>query len=265
MKYISRPRLAAFAWIVVALAGMTLQADATDWQGHKLTIPTNFVFGYGSLINTVSRNSTASAPIPAIPVRVSAGFGYVRSWNDRASSGFTALGLRRLRPNEIGHTINGVLYAVGDSDMAKFDAREKGYVRVEVALSEIEAVGWQRVPEKGNVWTYIPLAESGSGMPSQSVAEPNVMFPLLQSYIDVVVEGALEFGPDYARELIETTEGWSRYWLNDRELARRPWVHDPKSAMVDNLLTSTPASAAQITSRTFPEMYADRFRSEATK
>ena len=44
---------------------------------------------------------------------------------------------------------------------------------------------------------------------------------MLESYIDVVVEGGLEFGEDFARELIETTSDWSDYWLNDRELARR--------------------------------------------
>jgi hypothetical protein len=50
---------------------------------------------------------------------------------------------------------------------------------------------------------------------------------VLESYIDVVVEGALDYGQEFARELLETTSDWSNCWLNDRELARRPWVHDP--------------------------------------
>ena len=94
--------------------------------------PTQFIFGYGSLINTASRNSTASAPIPAIPVRVSAAFGYIRTWNDRSPSGFTALGLRKPRTGESASTINGVLYPVDGDDMSKFDAREEGYARVEI-------------------------------------------------------------------------------------------------------------------------------------
>ena len=41
--------------------------------------PTQFIFGYGSLINSASRNSTAGKTVPAIPVRVSAAFGYIRA------------------------------------------------------------------------------------------------------------------------------------------------------------------------------------------
>ena len=158
---------------VVLGAGITPRATATEWQGRKLpNIPANFIFGYGSLINTASRNSSVTVPIPAIPVRVSAAFGYVRTWNDRSVSGFTALGLRRLRPGETGHTINGVLYPADGADMSSFDAREKGYVRVEVPIGQIEAVGWQRLPEAGHVWTYIPalsVAHGGTGVPGQGL------------------------------------------------------------------------------------------------
>jgi hypothetical protein len=245
-------------------AGVPLPAVATEWQGRKLpNIPANFIFGYGSLINSASRNSSVTVPIPAIPVRVSAAFGYVRTWNDRSVSGFTALGLRKLNPGQTGHTINGVLYPAEGSDMSSFDAREKGYVRVEVPLSQIEAVGWQRLPESGHVWTYIPVLSAepgGKSVPGQGLPEPDAMFPLLQSYIDVVVEGGLEYGPDFAREILDTTDGWSSFWLNDRELARRPWVHDSRSDAVDALLTATPSSAAGFSARAFPEMYGAKIR-----
>jgi hypothetical protein len=72
----------------------------------------------------------------------------------------------------------------------------------------------------------------------------------------VVVEGGLEYGPDFARELIETTSDWSDYWLNDRELARRPWVHDPSSAEVDKMLMSSPDVGAKLKFRLFPEPFA---------
>jgi hypothetical protein len=58
-----------------------LPAGAKDWQGVMLPDqPTQFIFGYGSLINSASRNSTAGKTVPAIPVRVSAAFGYIRAW-----------------------------------------------------------------------------------------------------------------------------------------------------------------------------------------
>jgi cation transport regulator ChaC len=111
-----------------------LPAGAKDWQGVMLPDqPTQFIFGYGSLINSASRNSTAGKTVPAIPVRVSAAFGYVRAWDDRSTSGFTALGLRKPGANEKAGTINGVLYPVEGGDMAKYDVREQGYRRVEVS------------------------------------------------------------------------------------------------------------------------------------
>ena len=102
-------------WLIAlgALLFLFAPAGAKDWWGVQLPgQPTQFIFGYGSLINSASRNSTSSAPIAAIPVRVSAGFGYIRTWNDRSASGFTALGLRKPGPGENPSTINGVLYAV---------------------------------------------------------------------------------------------------------------------------------------------------------
>ena len=79
-----------------------------------------------------------------------------------------------------------------------------------------------------------------------------------------MVEGGLEYGDDFAREIVDTTIGWSRFWLNDREFARRPQrVLDPKAAKVDDLLTSTPASAAFLPSRAFPEIYGERLRAGA--
>ena len=230
-------------------------AGARDWQGVMLPDqPTQFIFGYGSLVNSASRNATAGRMTPAIPVRVSAAFGYIRVWNDRSRSGFTALGLRKAGPGEKASTINGVLYAADVDDITKFDAREQGYARVEVPRQDIEAVSWQRLPESGRFWVYVPVRPNGE--PGVGLPTANAEYPMLESYIDVVVEGGLEYGEDFARELIETTFDWSDYWLNDRELARRPWVHDPASSEVDALLMSSPEAAAKLKSRLFSEPYA---------
>lgn len=243
-------RASLAAVLLFVLAGEA-RAQTQDFWGHRLADgPTQFIFGYGSLINTASRNSTAAKPISAIPARLSASFGYIRTWNDRSASGFTALGLRRPEPGESAMTINGVLYPVEGNDMSAFDAREKGYARVEVPRDKIEAVSWQRWPEEGKIWVYVPIATGkppGVGLP-----QPNGEFPLLESYIDVVVEGGLEYGAQYADEIIETTKDWSTYWLNDREFARRPWVTDKQYETVDKLLSSVPHFA----DRMFPEQYA---------
>jgi hypothetical protein len=253
-----RRRAVAAALAAPLLSVLPRGAGATDWWGRRLpSPPAHFIFGYGSLINAASRATTSAAPIAALPARVSAGFGYLRAWNDRSPSGFTALGLRRPRAGEAPGTINGVLYPVDGDDMTRFDAREAGYARVEVRRGDVEAVSWQRLPEEGRIWAYVPVRPGGA--PGEGLPEPDPAFPLLQSYIDVVIEGALDYGPDYARELIETTADWSRYWLNDRELGRRPWVHDGKAATVDRLLADTAPAAARLPDRLFPGEFAVRW------
>ena len=86
-------------------------------------------------------------------------------------------------------------------------------------------MSWQQLPATGKIWVYIPVKadnEPGAGLPVASAE-----FSLLESYIDVVVEGALDYGETFAREPLATTSDWSNFWLNDRELARRPWVLQP--------------------------------------
>ena len=60
--------------------------------------------------------------------------------------------------------------------------------------------------------------------------------PSFRRYIDVCVGGCLEHGEDFAREFIETTFKWAPYWLNERELARRPWVKNQQYVQIDKLL-----------------------------
>lgn len=239
------------ALLFICCLGILPMAFAQDYWGQKvIKQPSDFIFGYGSLINSASRNSSVTTPIQAVPVRVSAQFGFTRVWNDRAPSGFTALGLRKADAAMPATTINGVLFPVAGGDIAAYDKREEGYARIEIPRANIEALSWQGIPKEGRIWVYVPVrsgSEPGVGLPI-----PNGRYPLLQSYIDVVVEGGLEYGEEYAKELIATTKGWSNHWLNDRLLARRPWVNDSKYSTVDTLLSAVPA----IKSRLLPEDYA---------
>jgi hypothetical protein len=125
-------------------ASATQAKSATDYWGRKLpNTPRDFIFGYGSLIDTPSRNTMCAKPIPAIPARLSAAFGYVRAWTDRSASGFTALGLRRPRDGERAGTVNGT----------RFDHRELGYARASVPADMLEAVSWQSLPQQGSIWS----------------------------------------------------------------------------------------------------------------
>ena len=71
----------------------------------------------------------AGASPCAIPVRLD-GFGYVRSWCFRSSTGFTALGLRLAEAGE-ADKVNGVVFEAGQ-DLVSLDRREFGYTRVKI-------------------------------------------------------------------------------------------------------------------------------------
>jgi hypothetical protein len=236
-----------------------LQPPPAYWGRRLANMPNDFIFGYGSLINAHLRDQTSAAPIAGMPPRLSAEFGYLRAWGFRCASGFTALGLRRPRRNEAAMTVNGVMYPVERGDLAAFDLREAGYRRVPVPVEQIEAVSWQPLPACGTIWTYVP-DEGGAA----HLAGATDDFPLLQSYIDATVEGALDYGVDYARVLIETTADWSPYWLNDRAMARRPWIYDRQYAETDALLSTIEPAASYFHERMFPGPFSIRWQYRAS-
>jgi cation transport regulator ChaC len=243
--------------IILALAMLAVAAlpvGAADFWGTRLAgTPSDFLFGYGSLMNSQSREDTAGMATVAVPARISAGFGYVREWNVRATGPkFTALGIRPRRPDEGGGSINGVVFPVDAAMLEKFDRRESGYDRVEVPAGQIESAGWLSLPRQGRVWVYVPK-------PDRHPQLPDAGFPIVQSYVDLCVKGALEHGEDFAAEFLETTQGWSRFWLNDRLVPRRPWVHEKDAGRIDRLLAKFPADPSRnaFPTRLLPEEYSN--------
>ncbi|WP_232631273.1 gamma-glutamylcyclotransferase family protein [Methylobacterium sp. Leaf118] len=231
-------------------------APPTGYWGRRLPdLPTDFIFGYGSLINGHLRDQTSMKPIAGSPVRLSAAFGHLRAWIFRCPTGFTALGLRPPRRGEAPMTVNGVIYPVAHNDLAAFDLREAGYRRIPVPPGQIEAVSWQPLPVSGTIWVYVPIDDAEFSQVGPASGD----FPILQSYIDAVVEGALDYGDDYARELIETTADWNRFWLNDRAMARRPWIYDRHYAETDQLLSTIAPASAHFQDRLFPGPFAARW------
>ncbi len=74
---------------------------------------------------------------------------------------------------------------------------------------------------------------------------------------------SLEYGPEFAQEAIETTRDWSRFWLNNRALARRPWVCDQRCAETDQLLSDTAPASTHFGDRLFAEPFAARYLATA--
>lgn len=192
------------------------------------------------------------------------------SWNRLAShphpcehtqAQICALGLRRVRLGEQGSTINGVLFPAS-GDITQFDKRENGYMRVEVDRTLVELLSWHTLPSGARIFVYVPYAPSvvakygvdpttgltrcsgssppegllPSEQPGLGLQPPSLHYPILQTYVDVCITGCLEFGVDFAREFIATTFLWSPFWLNERTLARRPWLHQKQYVQIDKLL-----------------------------
>lgn len=237
-------------------------AAARDfWGTPTADLPADFLFGYGTLISEPSRASTSGRRVAAVAARISPRLGYVRAFvaraGGRSGAGFTALGLRRAREGEVVSSINGVIFPVLDAaEMAAFDRREGGYRRVEVDPALIEPVGWQNLPRAARIWIYVPRGRSGEL--GADLMLPDADFPLVQSYIDVVMQGALGEGMAFARELVETTFDWSPFWLDDRPMPRRPWSSTEQAGAIDRLLASVEPAAGQFANRLYPELYAAR-------
>jgi len=201
-----------------------------NYNGLIYNSDNEFIFGYGSTINYKSRNETTKFISLSIPVRISNKFGYKRCWNFQSPNAkLTALGI--VKDDKNPSTINGVLFSVKKKDLNLFDKREEGYSRIQIPIHFLEPTSWCCLPNYNCIiWTYVP----------NNYNIPNKYYPILQSYIDVCINGALNYGKKFVIEFLNTTYSWNKYWLNDRKLARRPWIHEKNYKLIDKLLSKYP-------------------------
>lgn len=172
------------------------------------------VFGFGSLINSKSRARTLGE-VPAWPVRIA---GLRRAFNapsDRMRH--TALGVAL----DDQSACNGVLALLPAERIAALDAREAQYDRTPLSWDQVTPLA-EGVPS-GSLVTYVP----------RSPVAPRESHPVLRSYLDVTLSGCLEFGEDFARELLRTTDHVLPHLEDDRHAPRYPLheAHAPRSAL----------------------------------
>ena len=194
-----------------------------------------FVFGYGSLLERASRTRTNPDAIGAWPARVT---GYERGWfhqfANQVGSTCTYLGALAAK----GKTINGVIYRVGDFEQTK--ARETGYKPTSLEAREITMLdggGPLDTGKDAKVYIFVSNEDSIS-----KTKEPTPKIPMVQSYVDICINGCLELEALYrtangfTQEFIRTTSGWNANWVNDRIYPRRPFIYVPNSSAIDNAL-----------------------------
>ena len=188
-----------------------------------------YLIGYGSLIQTQSKQKTDSSSGPNRPVRV---YGYHRGWFAKGTEVGYSTTYLAVSP-QAGDHFNGTLFQLNQADsINNYDAREKYYCRVAVDPNSIHPLT-QEKPPKAQFWIYV--------IKPNLIAPPSEKFPLVQSYVDIFLSGCLEIEnkfklKGFAAECVKTTSNWSVYWINDRLYPRRPFVCEPKAGQIDELL-----------------------------
>lgn len=158
----------------------------------------NYIFGYGSLICKDSRSRTGVSG-DAFPVEVK---GIERRWSLHTPDWpATALGAHK-HPTA---RCNGIYFPVDDENLTRFDEREQGYSRIAIDWQDVVATSSKEKPSSGTLWVYV----------GHSSKQPNKHKPIMQSYLDVILNGCLDYGEPFAKRFTQTTLLW-QHLVNDR-------------------------------------------------
>ena len=167
-----------------------------------------YIFGIGSLIEQASRMRTTPAAMYVLPARVS---GFARGWWARTGAvGFTTTFVGAIP--EKSSSVNGVVYAVSDEELARTNKREAGYTPTDITSDvQILVPGASRASAK--VWLYVNKFKNEQELKNSL---PTAEFPIVQSYVDICLTGCRQIEQgfpdvgDFAAEFIKTTQGWSK-------------------------------------------------------
>ncbi len=195
---------------------------------------TDYIFGYGSLINRESRMRTTPDAFDAAPVIAK---GLARGWWVRGQR--PGLGPCFLAVEVQADAVcNGVIYPVSTDGLAATDRREASYHRVQVPPGNLTMLdGSAATAVDGVVWAYVADRDARQN--------PDPNYPIVQSYVDICLTGCIEVQETYplaaeagyAKMFIEETADWSIYWENDRLHPRRPHQYVPRAFEIDRLLS----------------------------
>lgn len=218
--------------LVVALALAFQWAGAAEaGECHPQIDPSKpqYIVGYGSLMETSSKRMTEPDAGINLPVLVT---GFQRAWNTHGTSRTTFLGVQPSRSAEMAAALYRSILKDGEFGA---DARERSYCRVTVDPASIEMLDASSVPAPSQIWIYVNKPAS--------LAPPDEMNPITQSYVDIFITGCIELQAlvtepnfDFVERCVRTTKGWSRHWVNDRLYPRRPYAHQPKAWEIDRHL-----------------------------
>lgn len=219
-----------FIFIVIALFNQAVFAEENDACHPPVNSHSpQYIIGYGSLIETTSKNATDRHSGENKPVWVEH---YQRGWFSKGlSEGFSTTYLGVIKSKH-AH-FNGTIFNLCSSNSFKhYDAREKYYCRVLVAPRDIHPLTGKKLP-RGQFWIY--------ELKPELLAPPSTRYPIVESYVDIFLAGCLEIEEkfhlrNFAAACINTTSDWSPHWVNDRIYPRRPSMYQPRAFAIDALL-----------------------------
>lgn len=200
-----------------------------------------YVFGYGSLIYSLSRNRTTPDKNRIFPLKI---YGLARGWwavIPVPGPGTTFLGCVeaiRYGLKEDESFVNGVAYQVTPEELKLIDKREIGYTRIQVDLNNVQDYS-NRFQPGDRVYVYT-VERQEKNFPKNHY--PTAELPIVQSYLDLCINGCLEIERDFENaagfcsDFISSTKHWSKFWVNDRIFPRRPFIHEPNAFLIDSIL-----------------------------
>jgi gamma-glutamylcyclotransferase (GGCT)/AIG2-like uncharacterized protein YtfP len=189
-----------------------------------------FIFGYGSLVESQSRAMISPSALDASPVNVG---GLQRGWFGRVV-GVSLSPTYLAAVSDANSRCNGVIFNVSAQQLEAFDKYEAGYQRERIDQRNINMLDGSRSAPEGDIWFYTN-GEKRSASPE---------FPIVQSYVDICLNGCFEIEAAYplareagfAEEFLKTSTDWSKYWVNDRIYPRRASVYQPNASKIDELI-----------------------------
>lgn len=171
--------------------------------------------------------------------------GYRRGWFARGSLPQSDLPQNDLfiRPTYLGilkdarYNTTGLLYPVTKEDLEYNDEREReaGYLYETVTINDITLYSDVDIPPNAKIRVYVSTPDM--------FLSPTKRFPIVQSYVDVFLGGAIEIeenNPEIQHFSLNTckqTYGWTGGWVNDRPYPKhRAAFSSMRAKKIDDLL-----------------------------
>ncbi len=195
----------------------------------------HYIFSYGTLAHKEVAEMTGKT-LSFMPALLQ---GYKRNFRALAkSSGFAAAGIEEAK----GCECIGMLVQIPESELPKFDERERIYDRIELKKSQLLPLTEKELPE-GKYYLYVP----------KNPQLPTEELPLAQSYIDVVVTPFITLGYEKVAEVVKAMTDLDRPWINDRKVPKYSRYPDSiDTEAVDKLMKDV-----------VPELFSERKEGDA--